>query len=117
MSNIELSTQYSTKRSFGWSQDASDFRSLKNVVQIFDNKSEFHNNLIIARIPMLVEDKNLIIKFQELLKSNPLKLSYSDLVGTHKTPRKDSPCNGIIQASVCGQTKPYLTDWASDSFL
>lgn len=117
MSNIELSTKYSSKRSFGWSQDASDFNSLKNVVQIFDNKSEFHENLIIARIPMLIEDKNLIEKFQTLLKSNPLKIAYTDLVGTHSTPRKDSPCNAIIQASVCGQVKPYLSDWASDSFL
>lgn len=117
MSNIELSTKYSSKRSFGWSQDASDFNSLKNVVQIFDNKSEFHKNLIIARIPMLIEDKNLIEKFQAILKSNPLKIAYADLVGTHSTPRKDSPCNAIIQASVCGQVKPYLSDWASDSFL
>lgn len=117
MSNIELSTKYSSKRSFGWSQDASDFNSLKNVVQIFDNKSEFHKNLIIARIPMLIEDKNLIEKFQTILKSSPLKIAYADLVGTHSTPRKDSPCNAIIQASVCGQVKPYLSDWASDSFL
>lgn len=117
MGNIELSTKYSSKRSFGWSQDASDFNSLKNVVQIFDTKSEFHENLIIARIPMLIEDKDLIGKFQTILKSNPLKIAYADLVGTHSTPRKDSPCNAIIQASVCGQVKPYLSDWASDSFL
>lgn len=117
MSNIELSTKYSSKRSFGWSQDASDFNSLKNVVQIFDKNSEFHENLTIARIPMLIEDKKLIEKFQNILKSNPLKISYTDLVGTHSTPRKDSPCNAIIQVSVCGQVKPYLSDWASDSFL
>lgn len=74
MSNIELSTKYSSKRSFGWSQDASDFNSLKNVVQIFDNKSKFHENLIIARLPMLVDDRNLVEKFQTILKSKPLKL-------------------------------------------
>lgn len=117
MSNIELSTKYSSKRSFGWCQDASDFRSLKNVVQIFDNKSEFHNNLINARIPMLVEDPVLVKKFQKILKTEPLQISYSDLVGTHSNPRKNSPCNAIIQASVCGQVKQYLSDWASDSFL
>lgn len=117
MSNIELSTKYSSKRSFGWSQDASDFNSLKNVVQIFDNKSNFHENLIIARIPMLVDDRNLVEKFQTILKSKPLKITYADLVGTHSIPRKNSPCNSIIQASVCGQVKPYITDWASDSFL
>lgn len=117
MSNIELSTKYSSKRSFGWSQDASDFSSLKKVVQIFDNKSEFHKNLITARIPMLVDNKELIKKFQKILMSTPLKITYSDLVGTHSTPRKDSPCNAIIQASVCGQVKLYLSDWASDSFL
>lgn len=117
MSNIELSTHYASKRSFGWSQDASDFNSLKNVVQIFDNESEFHKNLVIARIPMLVEDKDLIKKFQKILKTKPLKITYSDLVGTHSNPRKNSPCNAIIQASVCGQVKQYLSDWASDSFL
>ena len=117
MSNIELSTKYSSKRSFGWSQDASDFSSLKKVVQIFDNKSEFHKNLITARIPMLIDNKELIKKFQKILMSTPLKITYSDLVGTHSTPRKDSPCNAIIQASVCGQVKLYLSDWASDSFL
>ncbi len=117
MSNIVLSTKYSSKRTFGWSQDASDFNSLKKVVQIFDNKSEFHKNLSFARIPMLVDDKNLVDKFQTILKSNPLKISYADLVGTHSIPRKNSPCNGIIQAAVCGQVKLYLSDWASDSFL
>lgn len=117
MSNIELSTKYSSKRSFGWSQDASDFRSLKNVVQIFDIESDFHNNLIVARIPMLINDKDLANKFKTILEQNPLRISYNDLVGTHSNPRKDSPCNGIIQASVCGQVKQYLSDWASDSFL
>lgn len=117
MSNIQLSTQYSSKRSFGWSQDASDFKSLKNVVQIFDNNSEFHNELKTARIPLLVDNAELIKKFQNILNCNPLKITYSDLVGSHSNPRKDSPCDAIIQASVCGQTKPYLTDWASDSFL
>lgn len=117
MSNIELSTKYSSKRSFGWSQDASDFSGLKKVVQIFDNESDFHKNLIIARIPMLVGDNELIKKFQNILNTEPLKITYSDLVGTHSVPRKDSPCNAIIQASICGQVKQYLSDWASDSFL
>lgn len=82
MSNIELSTKYSSKRSFGWSQDASDFSSLKKVVQIFDNESDFHKNLIIARIPMLVDDNELVKKFQNILNTEPLKITYSDLVGT-----------------------------------
>ena len=117
MSNIILSTKYSSKRSFGWSQDASDFSSLKKVVQIFDSNSEFHSDLVNNRIPELVSDKKLALYFQSTLKSQPLKIKYSDLVGSHSTPRKNSPCNGIIQASVCGQVKKYLSDWASDSFL
>lgn len=117
MSNIELSTKYSSKRSFGWSQDASDFNSLKKVVQIFDSESTFHNELIEERIPLLISDVELINKFQNTLKNKTLKITYSDLVGTHLTPRKDSPCNGIIQASIPGQVKQYLSDWASDSFL
>ena len=117
MSNIIMSNKYSSKRSFGWSQDASDFKSLKKVVQIFDSNSNFHTELINERIPKLVNDKNLVLKFTEILNSTPLKIKYTDLVGTHITPRKNSPCNGIIQASVCGQVKLYLSDWASDSFL
>lgn len=117
MSSIEMSTKYSSKRSFGWSQDASDFKSLKKVVQIFNNKSIFHNELLNERIPLLIDDNSLVEKFQNVLKSEPLRIFYSDLVGTHSTPRKNSPCNAIIQASVCGQVKPYLSDWASDSFL
>ena len=66
---------------------------------------------------MLVDDRNLVEKFQTILKSKPLKITYADLVGTHSIPRKNSQCNSIIQASVCGQVKPYITDWASDSFL
>ena len=117
MSNIELSTKYSSKRSFGWSQDASDFNSLKHVVQIFDSGSDFHKHLISTRIPKLVDDDELKKKFKKILESKPLKITYSDLVGTHVIPRKNSPCNAIIQASVNGQTKKYLSDWASDSFL
>lgn len=117
MSNIELSTQYSSKRSFGWSQDASDFGSLKKVVQIFDKNSAFHENLKNVRIPMLVDNNDLIDRFKNILDSCPLQISYSDLVGTHSNPRSMSPCNAIIQASICGQVKQYLSDWASDSFL
>lgn len=117
MSNIQLSTKCSSRRVFGWCQDASNFSSLKKVVQIFDVNSRFHNDLIESRIPTLVSDKKLAKNFQNILNTMPLKISYMDLVGTHSKPRKDSPCNSIIQASICGQGKPYLSDWAADSFL
>lgn len=117
MSNIQLSTEYSTGRSFGWSQDAADFGKLKNVVQIFDSNSIFHKNLIKKRLRALIDDKDLADKLLKALNTRPLKISYADLVGTHSVPRKNSPCNAIIQASLSGQRKPYLTDWASDSFL
>ena len=117
MSNIELSTKGSSRRTLGWAQDASDFDSLKKVVQIFDKESSFHDELCNARIPLLIDDDNLVKRFQNILNSNWIKITYSDLVGSHSTPRKDSPCNSIIQASVCGQRKQYIADWSADSFL
>ena len=118
MSRIELSTNYSSKRALGWCQDASDFKSLKKVVQVFDNNSEFHNIVKDIRLPLLIDDKELVKKYQEVLNTIPLRIKYTDLVGTHATPRSMTKCNAIIQASIEGQgSRGFLTDWASDSFV
>lgn len=118
MSKIELSTNYSSNRALGWSQDASEFQSLKKVVQVFDNKSEFHKIVKEVRLPLLIEDKKLVKKFQDILSTSPLKIKYTDLVGTHANPRSKSKCDAIIQASIEGQgERGFLTDWASDSFI
>ena len=39
------------------------------------------------------------------------------LTGSSFTPRSDSRCNGIIQAAVKGQKRPFIVDWAADNFV
>lgn len=51
------------------------------------------------------------------LKSRPVSVGYKLLVGSHSTPRESSPCDGIIQAAVKGQKRPYIGDWPADNFL
>ena len=53
---IELRKMENRKfRTFGWVQDPSDFKSLYNVVAIFDNTSEVHKQLVDERIEKLIE--------------------------------------------------------------
>ena len=58
---IELRKMENRKfRTFGWVQDPSDFKSLYNVVAIFDNTSEVHKQLVDERIEKLIEEKGYI---------------------------------------------------------
>jgi hypothetical protein len=47
----------------------------------------------------------------------PLKIKYIHLVGTSFTPRSQSRCNGIIQATVKGQGRDFIGDWPADNFV
>lgn len=104
-------------RTFGWVQDPSDFNSLYNVVSIFDNTSEMYKELINERIDKLVEERDGKSHFLEVLKEQPLKIKYSDLVGTSFTPRASARCNGIVQATVKGQVRDFISDWPADNFV
>ena len=44
-------------RTFGWVQDPSDFKSLYNVVSIFDSTSKVHKELVDERIEKLIEER------------------------------------------------------------
>ena len=57
------------------------------------------------------------IHLLEALKTNPLKIKYIDLVGTAFSPRSSARCNGIVQATVKGQKRPYISDWPADNFI
>lgn len=105
------------KRTFGWIQDATDFTSLRKVVEIFQENSDTHKLLIEKRIDLLVEDRDGKEYFLESLKTYPIELKYGDLVGSAFTPRSSARCNGIVQATIEGQKRPFLTDWASDNFV
>lgn len=104
-------------RTFGWVQDPSDFESLIKVVSIFDNKSETHKELVNEKIDRLIEERDGKSHFLEVLNSIPLKIKYADLVGTSFTPRSSARCNGIVQATVKGQARDFISDWPADNFV
>ena len=104
-------------RTFGWVQDPSDFESLIKVVSIFDNKSETHKELVNEKIDRLIEERDGKSHFLEVLNSIPLKIKYADLVGTSFTPRSSARCNGIVQATVKGQVRDFISDWPADNFV
>ena len=104
-------------RTFGWVQDPSDFESLFKVVSIFDEESETHKELLKNRISFLIEERDGRNHFIEELRKKPLKLKYSDLIGTAFYPRKDARCNGIVQATIEGQKRKFISDWPADNFI
>ena len=100
-----IPTQTTRFRTFGWVQDPSDFRSLCDVVAIFDKNSSKHCELKESIIPRLVEDRDGKAGLIEALEADPLRISYADLVGTSFTPRSAARCNGIVQGAVPGQVR------------
>lgn len=104
-------------RAFGWVQDPSNMRSLCDVVSVFDINSnkykELYSNLIPSKV-LKRDGRNVLL---QALAKRPLKLAYRDLVGTSFTPRSSARCNGIIQACVAGQKRPFIADWPADNFV
>jgi len=45
------------------------------------------------------------------------KINYKSLVGTAFTPRSSARCNGIIQALIPGQRRPFISDWPANNFV
>ncbi|HEX2927876.1 MAG TPA: restriction endonuclease FokI recognition domain-containing protein, partial [Ruminiclostridium sp.] len=104
-------------RTFGWIQNPGDFGKLKRTVQIFDHTSSVHIDLKENRIPRLICSADGRDSFIAVLNLIPLKLKYSDLIGTSFTPRSSARCNGIIQAALEGQKRDFTDNWTSDGFL
>lgn len=104
-------------RAFGWVQDSSNIESLCAVVSVFDFASDFHKKLVDEIIPNLVLESDGRNKMIVALNTRPLTLNYKLLTGTAFTPRSNSRCNGIIQAAVKGQKRPFIVDWAADNFI
>jgi hypothetical protein len=104
-------------RAFGWVQDSSSIGSLCNVVDVFNSDSEFHRRLVEKIIPEIVLEKDGQDEMLRALSSAPLSLKYRLLTGTSFSPRSSSRCNGIIQAAVKGQKRPFIVDWAADNFV
>lgn len=104
-------------RTFGWVQDPSNLRSLCDVVAIFDPNSQKHKDLISVVIPKIVEKRDGRDNLIKALRRSPLKIKYTELVGTSFTPRSMSRCNGIIQATVKGQGRDFIGDWPADNYV
>lgn len=104
-------------RTFGWVQDPSDFDSLYKVVSIFNENSEVYKELVTSKIKDLVKERDGRERLLNALNSKPLKLKYGDLVGTSFSPRSSARCNGIVQATVKGQQRPFISDWPADNFI
>lgn len=112
-----LNAQTNTFRTFGWVQDPSNFRSLCDVVAIFNPNTAKYAELFNYLIPHLVEKQDGRDTLLNALKTIPLRIKYSHLVGSAFTPRSSSRCNGIIQAAVRGQSRDFIVDWPADNFL
>ena len=106
-----------TTRTFGWIQDPGKTENLRRTVEVFYDQSPTYRELIDKLIPTLVEERDGRDHFISELKRIPLKLKYKDLKGTTFKPRKDSRCNGIIQAAIKGQKREFILDWPADNFL
>ena len=104
-------------RTFGWIQEASIIDSLYNVVSVFAPDSDFHKKLVNEIIPSLVQEKDGKNEMLTTLNTKPLSIKYKLLIGTAFTPRSESRCNGIIQAAIKGQKRPFIVDWAADSYV
>lgn len=104
-------------RTFGWVQDPSDFSALYNVVSIFNKDSQIYKDLLSTKINELIEKRDGKERILNSLKVSPLKLKYGDLVGTAFSPRASARCNGIVQATVKGQQRPFISDWPADNFI
>lgn len=112
-----IPTQTNRFRTFGWVQDPSDFRSLCDVVAIFNKDSSKHIELKDSIIPRLIEERDGKQHLIEALNAKPLRITYVDLVGTAFTPRSSARCNGIVQATVPGQVREFIGDWPADNFV
>jgi len=106
-----------TIRTFGWVQDPGKFENLKRVVGTFYYGSHIHNDLITNIIPNIIEERDGRAHFIEVLSIQPLRLKYEDLIGTSFYPRATARCNGIIQAVLPGQKRPFQGDWPANNFI
>jgi len=104
-------------RAFGWIQDPGKIENLRKVVEIFDLSSKTHTILKTKTIPKIIKKKDGRAELIAQMNKIPLALKYKDLVGKSFRPRSLARCNGIIQAAVKGQKRPFIADWPADNFL
>jgi len=109
-------------RSTGWIQDPGRLENLIKVVELFDHNSQTHLALLRNLIPQKVLPQDGRQTFISQLRSqngynNYSKIGYKYLVGTAFTPRSSARCNGIVQALIPGQRRPFISDWPANNFI
>ncbi len=114
---MEIKLSDIANRTFGWIQNPSDFSKLKKLVQVFDHTSSVHKNLKNNIIPKIINKDDGRDRFIAILNKIPLKIRYADLVGTSFKPRSAGRCNGIAQAVIEGQSKPFTDNWTADGYV
>lgn len=127
-----------TKRSFGWIQNPSNFRTLKMVTGIFSPESRYRKILLDYRLPMLRKNNRIseadYLSIIAALDNQSRCIPYDVLKGrgAGKLRRSEAMCSGIVQACCDGQKtveylslenekvklhKLYSDDWTADGFL
>lgn len=100
-------------RTFGWVQDSHLIAKLRATVETFNYGSPTHRALIEERIPRLVTEQDRRDRFLAELSRKPLKLKFTDLVGTaHK-----DVCTGILRAALKGQSREFMRSWPAENYL
>ncbi len=108
------------ERTFGWVQEAYTISHLKRVVSLFVQESEVNTCLRTDKILRLIRPEYGRDEFLSELAAEEIVIPYGHLKGKGILPgytRSDSPCTGIVQAVLPGQTKEYQSDWPADSYL
>ena len=103
----------------GWIQDSGSLENLIKVVELFDNYSETHNDLIETQIPRKIhnsEKKNQLLQAlnnRDGFAGNPL-ISFRTLVGKRTAK---NVVDSVIQCLIPGQNRVGIVDWACDNFV
>lgn len=100
-------------RTFGWVQDSHLIEKLRTTVEVFKYGSPTHCALIEEQIPRLVTERDRRDRFLVELNRKPLKLKFTDLVGT---AHKDI-CTGILRAALKGQMRNFMRNWPAENYL
>ena len=111
-----------TNRSTGWIQDPGSLENLKKVVELFDHTSQTHQHLLTNLVPQKILLQDGQNQFIGELNSrnghrNYPRIRYKSLVGTAFKPRSSARCNGIVQALIPGQRRPFICDWPANNFI
>ena len=109
-------------RSTGWIQDPGSVENLIKVIELFDHNTQTHQDLLNNLVPQKVLPRDgRQIFIEELLSRNGYKnypkIHYKNLVGTAFRPRPTARCNGIVQALIPGQKRPFIGNWPANNFI